>query len=122
MLREIHRLTTFQHHNLLLCHTYKIPACSSVSFPLYFTQIRMQKKKHNFKKITETRPRFSLQTAASSSHLFKLPAATVVSLDLDLLLKGELKRAAKMTHENARITYASTSSGFYTIVSEFRVS
>jgi hypothetical protein len=82
----------------------------------------MQKKKHNFKKITETRPRFSLQTAASSSHLFKLPAATVVSLDLDLLLKGELKRAAKMTHENARITYAITSSGFYTIVSEFRVS
>jgi hypothetical protein len=66
---------------------------------VYLTQIRRQKTKHNFKKITETRPRFSPQTAASSSQLFKLSAANVVSLDIDLLLK---RRAKKSSEDDAR--------------------
>jgi hypothetical protein len=55
-------------------------------------------KKHNAQLQENNRnktPDFPWQTAASSSQLFKLSAATVVSLDLDLLLKRRAKKSCE---------------------------
>jgi hypothetical protein len=49
MLRKIHRLTTFQHHNLLLCHTDKPLLVRPFPFRCTLQKSEGKKKKKNFK-------------------------------------------------------------------------